>query len=252
MKTSFYFVIWILVYPFLRIFNNPFINNNSFIIAFIGVWILAYFINKSIPQIIIYDRRIKGIPMLEEIYTGNIRLFENRLNRDAIIQGITAVYFLLSTALIIIMMVIYHSMDWIALLIFIFLTLSVSQRAFVFVRSCKKLKSNPSSQTGIDIAKEIYNLSYISYYDRRQRMSYAAMFMPIPRHYGVFRIFSMCMALICMLLGIASVIMSIFSLIGNQYYHLGDFASSIIILYGALAVYYGISDFITSLQSVPK
>ena len=30
MKTSFYFVLWILIYPILGLFNNDFINNLSF------------------------------------------------------------------------------------------------------------------------------------------------------------------------------------------------------------------------------
>ena len=34
MKTSFYFVLWILIYPILGLFNNSFIDNSAFIVAF--------------------------------------------------------------------------------------------------------------------------------------------------------------------------------------------------------------------------
>lgn len=38
MKTSFYFVLWILIYPILGLFNNSFIDNNAFIVALAIVW----------------------------------------------------------------------------------------------------------------------------------------------------------------------------------------------------------------------
>ncbi len=41
MKTSFYFVLWILIYPILGLLNNSFINENSFVVplAFIRYYI---------------------------------------------------------------------------------------------------------------------------------------------------------------------------------------------------------------------
>lgn len=33
MRTSFYFVLWILIYPILGLFNNSFTDNNAFIVA---------------------------------------------------------------------------------------------------------------------------------------------------------------------------------------------------------------------------
>lgn len=252
MKTSFYFVVWILVYPFLRLFNNPFINNNSFIIAFIGVWIFASFINKTMPKIISYEFKIKGLPMMEEIYTGNIALFARRLNRDTLIETITAVYFILSTLMIAISMLIYRSFDWIALIIFIFLAVSVGQRAASYIRASNELKADPTANRCAAIAGNLYRQSYSAFYQTRVRQSYASMFLPVPRNFGIFRVFSMCMALICGLLGLLSVTTSIISFFDNGSFHLGDFVSSIMIIYGSLAIYYGIKDFISSLQSVPK
>lgn len=37
MKTSFYFVVWILIYPLLGLFHSGFVNQNAFIIALLAV-----------------------------------------------------------------------------------------------------------------------------------------------------------------------------------------------------------------------
>ncbi len=41
MKTSFYFVVWILIYPLLGLLHNSFIDNNSFLVALAAVWGLS-------------------------------------------------------------------------------------------------------------------------------------------------------------------------------------------------------------------
>ncbi len=50
MKTSFYFVLWILVYPILGLLNNSFINENTFVLALALVWGLSWLLNQAIPK----------------------------------------------------------------------------------------------------------------------------------------------------------------------------------------------------------
>ncbi len=75
MKTSFYFVLWILIYPLLALFNNSFIDNNSFIIALAVVWGVSYLLNRSIPDTIRYERIERSFPIMETVYTGNVKTF---------------------------------------------------------------------------------------------------------------------------------------------------------------------------------
>ena len=81
MKTSFFFVLWILIYPILRLFNNSFINNNTFIVALAVVWGLSWLLNRIMPDTITYERASRIAPILEDVYTGNVASFKKRLVR---------------------------------------------------------------------------------------------------------------------------------------------------------------------------
>lgn len=50
MKTSFYFVLWILIYPILGLFNNTVINDNAFIVALAVVWGFSWLLNRIMPE----------------------------------------------------------------------------------------------------------------------------------------------------------------------------------------------------------
>lgn len=249
MKTSFYFVLWILIYPFLGLFHNAFINANSFIIAFLLVWILSSFLNKSMPDILSYEYKVRGMPMLEDIYSGNLIRFLKNLQRDMIIRIVTAAYFFLSTVMIVLMMIIYHSYDWIALLIFVFIDFSVGRATIMYMRSYEYLKRNLSENSCAEIARGLYKIDYSSYKENRQLRSYGDMYRPMPRHFEAFRNFSIIVALICTVLGLLSIVISIGNMMGNGRFHLGDLFSSVMILYGSLAIYYGLKDLISCLQT---
>lgn len=72
MKTSFYFVLWILIYPILGLFNNSFIYNNAFIVALAIVWGLSWLLNRIMPDTLTYERVLQVAPILEDVYTGNV------------------------------------------------------------------------------------------------------------------------------------------------------------------------------------
>lgn len=56
MKTSFYFVLWIMIYPILGLFNNSFIDNNAFVVALVAVWGLSWLLNQVMPKTLTYER----------------------------------------------------------------------------------------------------------------------------------------------------------------------------------------------------
>ena len=55
MKASFYFVIWMVIYPILGLFNNNFIDNNAFIVALAIVWVLSWILNRIMPDTLAYE-----------------------------------------------------------------------------------------------------------------------------------------------------------------------------------------------------
>ena len=114
MKTSFYFVLWILIYPILGLFNNGFINNNAFIVALAAVWGLSWLLNRLMPQTLTYERVSQIAPILEDVYTGNVASFGKRLTRESSIELVTAIYFAVTTIVIGIAVFIAGINDWIA------------------------------------------------------------------------------------------------------------------------------------------
>lgn len=55
MKTSFYFVLWILIYPILGLFHSSFIDNNSYIVALAIVLGLSWILNRLMPTTLSYE-----------------------------------------------------------------------------------------------------------------------------------------------------------------------------------------------------
>ena len=115
MKTSFYFVLWIMIYPILGLFNNSFIDNNAFVVALVAVWGLSWLLNQVMPKTLTYERVTQVAPILEDVYTGNVASFGKRLTRESIIELVTAIYFTLTTILICVAVFVVGINDWIAL-----------------------------------------------------------------------------------------------------------------------------------------
>ena len=72
MKTSFYFVAWILVYVLIDILNIQLLKENSFLSACLIVWGGAYFINKLFEKQIENVKNKSLVNFYEKIYTNNI------------------------------------------------------------------------------------------------------------------------------------------------------------------------------------
>ncbi|MDE6444471.1 MAG: hypothetical protein K2K64_08660 [Muribaculaceae bacterium] len=75
MKTSFYFVLWIVIYPVLGLFNFPMLNENAFIIALIIVIGLSWALNKMMPEILIYQQASDAFPVCEGFLYGSLAIY---------------------------------------------------------------------------------------------------------------------------------------------------------------------------------
>lgn len=144
MKTSFYFVLWILIYPILGLFDNSFINNNAFIVALAVVWGLSWLLNHIIPHTLTYERVSQIAPILEDVYTGNVTSFKKRLSREANIEIITAIYFIVTTIVIALAVFKVGVNDWLALAIFGFFTIGAISRSSSLIKAKSQLRNNPT------------------------------------------------------------------------------------------------------------
>ena len=248
MKTSFYFVLWIVIYPILGLFHNSFINENAFIVALAVVWGLSWLLKRIMPDTLAYERASQIAPILEDVYTGNVSSFRKRLSTYANIEIITAIYFVITTIVIALVIFIVGVNDWMALIIFIFFTFGAISKSYNLIKAQIQLKNNPTSEQCMEIAGDTYKLDYPAYYDIRSSSTYEGTLPPKPRFFGIFNIFSTLIAAIAALLGLGYIIFGILIMFSETSIRFGAVAG-MYFLYGALAAYFGIKDFISCIHS---
>lgn len=249
MKTSFYFVLWILIYPILGLFNNDFIAENSFVVAIAVVWSLSWLLNRMMPDTLTYERVSQIAPVMENVYTGNVDAFIKRLRTETRIETFTSIYFLLTTAVIAYAVFKAGVNDWIALIVFGFFTFGAISRSVSLSKALTSVKSNPTPEQCTETAEEVYKLDYAAYYEGRQSYSYEQMLPPRPGHFKAFQIFSIVLAGICSLLGLLYIVLAAVVMIGST--SLAENAvAGMYLLYGSLAAYFGVKDFASIVQSL--
>lgn len=249
MKTSFYFVLWILIYPLLSLFNNNFINNNSFIVALAVVWGLSWILNKVMPGTLQYESASQIAPILEEIYTGNVQAFKRRLSRETWVEFFTAIYFCVTT--VVVFFAVFQSgvNDWIALIIFAIFTITTMSRSVALEKAHSSLKENLTPEKCIQITEETYKLDYNSYYEGRKETSLDNLLPPRPRHFRAFLWTSILFAAVAALLGLIYIIFGVIIMLRDGAVDVRAIAC-MYLLYGSLAAYFGIRDFISILHSL--
>lgn len=248
MKTSFYFVLWILIYPILGLFNNSFIDNNAFIVALAIVWGLSWLLNRMMPDTLTYERVSQVAPILEDVYTGNVASFKKRLVRESNIETVTAIYFIVTTIVIALAIFKAGVTDWIALVIFGFFTYGAISRSISLMRAKATLKSNPTPEQCMEIADETYKLDYASYYDAHNGVSYQDMLPANPKYFTAFKILSVVIAAIASLLGLLYIILGVLIMLSQTTLEAGAIAG-MYFLYGSLAAYFGVKDFVSCLHT---
>lgn len=248
MKTSFYFVLWIFIYPLLGLINNSFIDNNSFFVAIAVVWGVSWLLNRLMPETLTYERMSEEVPILENVYTGNVSAFGKRLSRETMIETVTAIYFLVTTFVIGMAVFKYGINDWFALVVFAFFTYGAISRATNLNKARVSLKENPLPEQCMEIADETYKLDYASYYEARQNTTYEQMLPPRPRLFKAFLIFSIVLASIAILMGFFFIATAIITML-DELSVTTEVLAGMYFLYGSLASYFGIKDFTSIIQS---
>lgn len=241
MKTSFYFFLWIIIYPLLDLLNNPWINQNSFIVALFIVWGISWILNRNMPDTLRYERVSEIATILEEVYTGNVKAFMNRLSRMVTVEFITAIYLGVAFVFVLFSMVRGSADDWIALLIFGFFAFGAISRAVKLNQAYQRIKHDPIPKECIKVVEETYRVDYAGYYNSKIHTTAEAMLPPQPSTFMTFQIVSFIIAIICALLGLFYLIMSIVMLAENS--SAKSISGGIMyFLYGSLAAYFGLKD----------
>ena len=247
MKTSFYFFLWIIIYPLLGLFHNSWVYQNSFIVALFVVWGLSWILNKNMPETLRYERVSEMSTVLEEVYTGNVLAFMQRLSRMVIVEFMSAIYLGVAFVFVLFSMVRGSADDWIALLIFGFFAFGAISRTFKLNQVYQRIKHNPIPEECASFVEETFHVDYAGYYNSRVHTTAEAMLPPQPRHFKTFQIFSLVIAVICALFGLFYLIMAIIILAENR--SAETISGGIMyFLYGSLAAYFGIKDSVSCIN----
>lgn len=241
MKTSFYFFLWIIIYPLLGLFNSAWVYQNSFIVALFIVWILSWIINKNMADTIRYEKISEMADILEEVFVGNVKAFRQRLSRMVTVEFITAIYLGAAFVFVLFSMVRGSADDWIALLIFGFFAFGAIGRAVKLNKVYQRIKQNPTPEECASTVEESFGFDYTSYYNQRIYSSPEAMLPPQPKYFKAFQVFSLVIAVICSLFGLFYLIMSIIIFAFNSS-AAAISAGVMYFLYGSLAAYFGLKD----------
>ena len=154
MKTSFYFVLWILIYPILGLFHNSVIDNNAFVAALALVWGMSWLLNRLMPDTLTYEHASQIAPILEDVYMGNVESFRKRLSRESIIETITTVYFTITTVVIALAIFKAGIDDWIALAVFGFFTVGSISQSVNLLKAKSRLQNTPTPEQCMEIAED--------------------------------------------------------------------------------------------------
>ena len=182
------------------------------------------------------------------IYTGNVASFKKRLVREANIETVTAIYFIVTTIVIALAIFKAGVNDWIALVIFGFFTYGAISRSISLMRAKATLKSNPTPEQCMEIADDTYKLDYASYYDAHNGVSYQDMLPANPKYFTAFKILSVVIAAIASLLGLLYIILGVLIMLSQTTLEAGAIAG-MYFLYGSLAAYFGVKDFVSCLHT---
>lgn len=247
MKPSFYFVIWIVIYPLLSLIGNEWIDRNAFLVALIVVYGLSYVLNRLMPETLAYERRLEYAEIMNEVYTSNVEAFRRRLSSRAVVDFVTAVYFGATFVVTLYIMLRYDVSQWLALVVFGFLAVGTVTNASKMQRAAMRLRRNPVPQESVAVAEEVLGMNYAAYYEARQQDPVGTVTPVPPGGWNYFLVVSVVFSVICGLLGVAFVVYGLVILAYKA--PLAAAGQAIImLLYGSLAAYYGVKDTITSLQ----
>ena len=245
MKTSFYFVMWICIYPILDLTGVPFLRENSFVVVLLVVmFVIPHLTKKIFERDIVYSRNKQVIDYFEVIYTNNIAKLKKRLMTNIILNSIVFVYFMSYLIGILLLGVPNALMQYVvfgvlSLLIGSWIVKNVSQ--YMNIKDIEEF-----DEYNIEYVLTENDLSaYEDYKTQRADVSYEQMLASLGTGGKALKITSIVFAIVCTLLGLVYIYKCLPLLFFNFN---GELLIIAMVVYASMAVYYGINDLIESIR----
>ena len=248
MKTSFYFFIWILIYPLLDLLG---INSGeySFFLACIAVIVIGYLVNRLLGSINTYSQVLTKGRYLELVYTGNVKAFTLKIKQELYGEFFCSIYLLISTMVLLAITLIEGINGWVEFAIFGVIAYGAISRTLLLQKAYRQLRGNPTAEECMNVAVDMLDLPYAEFYEARKDCTFVEMLPPRPRFFTLYEWFGIIISAITCLLG-TWILMWGFIMITAQPCYLGS--GLINLAYGALAIYFGIKDLIGSIRDMRK
>lgn len=240
MKTSFYFFLWFIVYYLINLTGVPAIVNNSFLVALLLVYLVSRLNGKLFAKDIMYQIMLNRWYIFEAFYSNQPHKIVNMMRGSVIGNSIWALYCIL-TVFGLLMLGIYNY-----LIIGVFgilgaISMVASSREFNRMRDIKENGLPPFDKSPYAALTPEYND-----YSMNRSIASAEALKPAPPAISRWvNILSIIFAVLCTLIGIGYVILMLINSIGNMY-----LIDVTFLMYGALAIYYGIRDLINSIRAL--
>ena len=238
MISSFYFVMWILIYFLIIISGNRFLGEYAFFVAFIGVFVFGSLANNLCREPIERRNQREFVTMEEIIYTGDIDKLRSRARKRLYMLMASFAYMAIAT----VGLVLGHA-DWIIIGIFAFFTFTTGREVHRMNDEYRRL----CQSTGIDVPDGPFREALENYAARRQSASFLELCPKPTASEKALRIFNIVVSVACILIG--AFFIYFFGLTILQYGTAGNSSVIINLAYGLLALVYGINDLYTSLTS---
>lgn len=249
MKTSFFFCLWMLIYPLLGLLGNEFVDQYSFFFALLVIYFLSRFIASKMPNIIGYEQACELARVMEPAYLGDVKKFRKIVGARALMDTIWAVYMLATVVSLVFIVMRGYTAELFTLVIFGLFGYAAVRSSVKFLNGYFALVKNPTPEQCVECVDTIYGMDYASYYEAHMGQTLAQMLPPRPKHYSTYLAVSIFVACVCALLGgiilISSIVESL--VYSGSLIHL---FLGINFLYSSVAVYFGVKDLFSSISAI--
>lgn len=245
MKTSFYFVMWIMIYPILELTGVPFLQENSFFVAmFVVMFGVPYLTRKIFEKDLIYYQQKHTIDHLETIYSNNVAKLKKELMLNIVLNCVVFIYFVSYVVGLLVLQVPDALLQYI-----VFGVLSILAGSWIVKNAGKYMRLKDVKCFDENSIDEVLPVDaqpiYEQYKAQRATASYQQICDTLGKGGKALKITSIVFSIACILLGIGLIYLwlPIFFADIN-----GEFIIMAMVVYASMAIYYGITDLIQSIR----
>lgn len=237
MNVSLYFVLAQLAWLLVDLLNIPFLNACRFTFAGIIVFSAIGIINRFLKNQIEYQQIDAVLPIMEMAYNNDYKKFK----RKALLQMVVyTVFFIYMLSLFVALFISFSNVLLIDYILWGALTILAGISSLRYIRLYLQVR-----KTGYIILDKELQEFYPIYKEERDSCSYyEEMFLPYPKHYKAINTANTLFAILSIVIGLNTI--TILYAYRGESNPVDDF---FMIIYGALASYWGIKDLLSTSNS---